>query len=144
VSTQTVSDKILQAFADRLLQVTGIGGRVFDDHHSAIDAEQKLPCLLVRLVKSPEPKVRNPFCDWELLVLVEVCASGAKPTRSADPILAQVYRLVMADRRLGGLAANINPGPTGWEGEPGQVGRIAIGFVVEFRTSLTDLTVQMP
>lgn len=144
MSNQTIPDKILQAFANLLSPITGIGGRVFDDHHSAIDAEQKLPCLVVRLVKSPQPTVRNPFCDWQLLVLVEVYASGAKPTRAADPILAQVYRRVMADRHLGGLATNIDPGPTEWDGETGQVGRIPIGFVVEYRTLVTDLTVQAP
>lgn len=144
MSTQTVSDKILQAFVNLLQPIPGIGGRVFDDHHSAIDAEQKLPCVTVRLVKSPQPKVRNPYCDWQLLVLVEVFASGAKPTRAGDPILAEVYRRVMADRRLGGLATNIDPGPTEWDGEAGQLGRIPIGFVVDYRTLVTDLTVQAP
>jgi len=120
----------------------GVSGRVYRDRAEAF-ARGELPALLVEPeADQPDPGHTTCRTRWTLTVHVLILISGGAVSRLADPIRCDIYRIMMADQSLGGLATAVRPIVTQWQPEKGNEGPglVDMGFQVEYRTTEDDLT----
>ncbi len=120
----------------------GVSGRVYRDRAEAF-ARGERPVLLVEPeADQPDPGFTTCRTRWTLTVHVLIMISGGAVSRLADPIRCDIYRIMMADQSLGGLATAVRPIPTQWQPEKGNEGPglVDMGFQVEYRTKEEDLT----
>ena len=142
--TLSKSERILAAIEAVLVGTAGLNARapnfgVFRDRWEAI-ARDEMPCLAVEPLGEEPGMTSLPFTDYTLTVSVGIFVSGSPLSTLADPIRVDAHARLMADRTLGGLAHSIQPGPSKWEGEPGEIGVLILSYRIPFRTLTTDLT----
>jgi hypothetical protein len=84
-----------------------------------------------------------PWLDHLLTVRVVVIVRAAVPDQASDPIVQSLHSKIMADLTLGGLAIDVQPGPTEFTLEQADtpVGVIYCTYRILYRTSVSDLSV---
>jgi hypothetical protein len=137
--TSSKAERILQAIEAVLTPTAGISARVFRDRWEAV-ARNEMPCLVVEPTGEEPGQVSVPFTDYTLTIAVDILISGSPLSALADPIRVDAHARLMADRTLGGLTHSIDPGPSEWKGEPGEIGILSLTYRVPFRTLTEDLT----
>jgi hypothetical protein len=137
--TLSKSERILAAIVTAITPTTGISSRVFRDRWEAV-ARNEMPCLVVEPLGEEPGIVSIPFTDYVLTVAVDILISGSPLSALADPIRVNLHSRLMADRTLGGLTHSIDPGPSEWKGEPGEIGILSLSYRIPFRTFTADLT----
>lgn len=137
--TLSKSERILAAIAAALASTAGISGRVFRDRWEAV-ARGEMPCLVVEPLGEEPGLTSLPFSDFALTVSVDILISGSPLSTLADPIRVDAHARLMADRTLGGLCHSVDPGPTEWKGEAGEIGILGMSYRIPYRTLTTDLT----
>ena len=133
------SEQILAAIATALAPTAGISSRVFRDRWEAV-ARNEMPCIVVEPLGEEPGQTSIPFTDYTLTVAVDVLVSGSPLSTLADPIRVNAHSRLMADRTLGGLTHSVDPGPSEWKGEPGEIGILSLSYRIPFRTRTEDLT----
>ena len=137
--TLSKSEQILAAIEAALADTDGISGRVFRDRWEAV-ARNEMPCLVVEPLGEEPGLTSLPFTDYTVTVAVDILISGSPLSTLADPIRVDAHSRLMADRTLGGLTHSIDPGPSEWKGEPGEIGILSLSYRIPFRTLTEDLT----
>jgi len=137
--TLSKSERILAAIVTAITPTTGISSRVFRDRWEAV-ARAEMPCIVVEPLGEEPGIVSIPFTDYALTVAVDILVSGSPLSALADPIRVNLHSRLMADRTLGGLTHSVDPGPSEWKGEPGEIGILSLSYRVPFRTLTADLT----
>lgn len=137
--TLSKAERILAAIATAITPTTGISSRVFRDRWEAV-ARSEMPCLVVEPQGEEPGIVSIPFTDYVLTVAVDILVSGSPLSALADPIRVDLHSRLMADRTLGGLTHSVDPGPSEWRGEPGEIGILSLTYRIPFRTLTADLT----
>ena len=137
--TLSKSERILAAITTAITPTAGISSRVFRDRWEAV-ARNEMPCLVVEPLGEEPGIVSIPFTDYVLTVAVDILISGSPLSALADPIRVDLHSRLMADRTLGGLTHSIDPGPSEWKGEPGEIGILSLSYRIPFRTLTADLT----
>lgn len=137
--TLSKSEQILAAIATALAPTAGISSRVFRDRWEAV-ARNEMPCIVVEPLGEEPGQTSIPFTDYTLTVAVDVLVSGSPLSTLADPIRVNAHSRLMADRTLGGLTHSVDPGPSEWKGEPGEIGILSLSYRIPFRTRTEDLT----
>ena len=137
--TLSKAERILAAIVTAITPTTGISSRVFRDRWEAV-ARSEMPCLVVEPLGEEPGIVSIPFTDYVLTVAVDILISGSPLSALADPIRVNLHSRLMADRTLGGLTHSIDPGPSEWKGEPGEIGILSLSYRIPFRTFTADLT----
>ena len=99
-----------------------------------------MPCLVVEPLGEEPGIVSIPFTDYVMTVAVDILISGSPLSALADPIRVNLHSRLMADRTLGGLTHSVDPGPSEWKGEPGEIGILSLSYRIPFRTRTEDLT----
>jgi hypothetical protein len=86
--------------------------------------------------------VSNCKTDWKSEVFIDVYARGLIPDQVADPIIEDMHRRLMANRSLGGLAMDIEPGPVHPEFEKADLPAVWMVhlYIVTYRTNVEDLS----
>ncbi len=117
-------------------------GDIYVDLVYAIDQTKTLALAIEEGIE-PEPNLNGLIgrAERRVNVDVHVIAKGLAPFRGADPALVESYNRIMADRTLGGLALDIQEGPTERRRAPAEqsIGVITKTYIVEFRTSAHSL-----
>lgn len=116
-------------------------GRVYRDLHGALQSDL-LPAVAVETGDESTPERRTTRHKLRVLdVQVTVVAKGASPYTIADPALVEAFSRLMADRTLGGLALELQEGPTRRERGPAeeQVGAITKTYQVQYHTTEESL-----
>ena len=137
--TLSKAERILAAIVTAITPTTGISSRVFRDRWEAV-ARSEMPCVVVEPLGEEPGIVSIPFTDCVLTVAVDILVSGSPLSALADPIRVNLHSRLMADRTLGGLTHSIDPGPSEWKGEPGEIGILSLSYRIPFRTLTADLT----
>lgn len=137
--TLSKAERILAAIVTAITPTTGISSRVFRDRWEAV-ARAEMPCVVVEPLGEEPGIVSIPFTDYVLTVAVDILVSGSPLSALADPIRVDAHSRLMADRTLGGLTHSIDPGPSEWKGEPGEIGILSLSYRIPFRTLTADLT----
>jgi len=137
--TLSKAERILAAIVTAITPTTGISSRVFRDRWEAV-ARSEMPCVVVEPLGEEPGIVSIPFTDYVLTVAVDILISGSPLSALADPIRVNLHSRLMADRTLGGLTHSIDPGPSEWKGEPGEIGILSLSYRIPFRTLTADLT----
>jgi hypothetical protein len=137
--TLSKAERILAAIVTAITPTTGISSRVFRDRWEAV-ARNEMPCIVVEPLGEEPGIVSIPFTDYVLTVAVDILISGSPLSALADPIRVNLHSRLMADRTLGGLTHSIDPGPSEWKGEPGEIGILSLSYRIPFRTFTADLT----
>ena len=137
--TLSKSERILAAIEAALTPTAGISGQVFRDRWEAV-ARNEMPCIVIEPLGEEPGLTSLPFTDYTMTVAVDIFISGSPLSTLADPIRVDAHARLMADRTLGGLTHSIDPGPSEWKGEPGEIGILSLSYRVPFRTLTADLT----
>ena len=137
--TLSKSERILAAIEAALTPTAGISGQVFRDRWEAV-ARNEMPCIVIEPLGEEPGLTSLPFADYTMTVAVDILISGSPLSALADPIRVDAHARLMADRTLGGLTHSIDPGPSEWKGEPGEIGILSLSYRIPFRTLTADLT----
>jgi hypothetical protein len=137
--TLSKSERILAAIEAALTPTAGISGRVFRDRWEAV-ARNEMPCIVIEPLGEEPGLTSLPFTDYTITVSVDILISGSPLSTLADSIRVDAHARLMADRTLGGLTHSIDPGPSEWKGEPGEIGILSLSYRIPFRTLTADLT----
>jgi hypothetical protein len=91
----------------------------------------------------PEQNTCLPTLDHVLTVRVVVIVRATVPDQASDPIVQSLHSKIVADLTLGGLAIDVQPGPTEFTLEQADtpVGVIYCTYRIQYRTSVGDLSV---
>ena len=138
----TLREQILTNIRTTLTGTTGVGTRIYRSRVEPL-ARAESPAIIVEPVSdTPTQNTSLPTLDHALLVRIVVIMRNAVPDQAADPILDSLHKKLMADLTVGGLAIDIQPGPTEFTLEQADtaVGVIFCLFRVLYRTSVEDLS----
>lgn len=138
----TKREQILSAIRTALVGTTGVGTRIYRSRVEPV-ARAESPAVIVEPVRNLVAQNTSlPTLDHTLTVRIVVIVRNDIPDQAADPTIESLHAKVMADLTLGGLALDIQPGPTEFTLEQADipVGVIFCTYNVLYRTKVDDLT----
>ena len=139
----TKRESIMQALFTALSGTTGVGTRIYRSRVEPV-ARAESPALVLEPVNDTvEQNTCLPTLDHTLTVRVVVIVRATVPDQTADPIVQSLHGKIVADLSLGGLAIDVQPGPTEFTLEQADtpVGVIFCTYRILYRTSVSDLSV---
>lgn len=139
----TKRESIMQALFTALTGTTNVGTRIYRSRVEPV-ARAESPALVLEPVNDTvEQNTCLPTLDHTLTVRVVVIVRATVPDQTADPIVQSLHAKIVADLTLGGLAIDVQPGPTEFTLEQADtpVGVIYCTYRVLYRTSVGDLSV---
>lgn len=138
----SIRENIVAAIKAKLDAGGNIGGSVFRSRSAAQARNDGIIIVVEPVVDQAQQNV-IPKVDWRLSVSVTVIARGTIPDQTADPIVAEIYKRIMADLTLGGLCYDIQPQSSSWEilSADKDAAIVTSVFDVLYRTSLADISV---
>jgi hypothetical protein len=139
----TKRESIMQALFTALAGTTGVGTRIYRSRVEPV-ARAESPALVLEPVNDVvEQNTCLPTLDHTLTIRVVVIVRANVPDQTADPIVQSLHAKIVADLSLGGLAIDVQPGPTEFTLEQADtpVGVIYCTYRVLYRTSVGDLSV---
>jgi hypothetical protein len=139
----TKRESIMQALFTALSGTTGVSTRIYRSRVEPV-ARAESPALVLEPVSNTvEQNTCLPTLDHTLTIRVVVIVRATVPDQTADPIIESLHAKIVADLTLGGLAIDVQPGPTEFTLEQADtpVGVIYCTYRVLYRTSVSDLSV---
>ena len=139
----TKRESIMQALFTALSGTTGVSTRIYRSRVEPV-ARAESPALVLEPVSNTvEQNTCLPTLDHTLTFRVVVIVRATVPDQSADHIIESLHGKIVADLTLGGLAIDVQPGPTEFTLEQADtpVGVIYCTYRVLYRTSVSDLSV---
>jgi hypothetical protein len=139
----TKRESIMQALFTALTGTTGVSTRIYRSRVEPV-ARAESPALVLEPVSNTvEQNTCLPTLDHTLTFRVVVIVRATVPDQIADPIIESLHGKIVADLTLGGLAIDVQPGPTEFTLEQADtpVGVIYCTYRVLYRTSVSDLSV---
>jgi len=139
----TKRESIMQALFTALSGTTGVSTRIYRSRVEPV-ARAESPALVLEPVNDVvEQNTCLPTLDHTLTIRVVVIVRANVPDQTADPIIQSLHAKIVADLSLGGLAIDVQPGPTEFTLEQADtpVGVIYCTYRVLYRTSVSDLSV---
>ena len=139
----TKRESIMQALFAALAGTTGVGTRIYRSRVEPV-ARAESPALVLEPVNDVvEQNTCLPTLDHTLTIRVVVIVRANVPDQTADPIVQSLHSKLVADLSLGGLAIDVQPGPTEFTLEQADtpVGVIYCTYRILYRTSVSDLSV---
>jgi hypothetical protein len=133
----------MQALFAALAGTTGVGTRIYRSRVEPV-ARAESPALVLEPVNDVvEQNTCLPTLDHTLTIRVVVIVRANVPDQTADPIVQSLHSKIVADLSLGGLAIDVQPGPTEFTLEQADtpVGVIYCTYRILYRTSVSDLSV---
>jgi hypothetical protein len=133
----------MQALFIALSGTTGVGTRIYRSRVEPV-ARAESPALVLEPVNDVvEQNTCLPTLDHTLTIRVVVIVRANVPDQTADPIVQSLHSKIVADLSLGGLAIDVQPGPTEFTLEQADtpVGVIYCTYRILYRTSVSDLSV---
>lgn len=90
--------------------------------------------------QAPQPDTISTY-ERRIEINVSAVAKGTEPYNRADAPMTSAHNLIMADRTLGGLAMDIDEGPTTRQRDSleKEVGVITKTYIVAYRTAADSL-----
>lgn len=145
--SDTVELQILKAMYQRLKACPDLEGVTWSDRSFSV-ARERLPAIDVDLLEARPARAAKPVHLYEVGVAVTVQEADS-PTgdysaaEKADPLVAAVHRVLMADRTLGGVCAEINPMGRRWRRNEIDGASVAVEclFQIQYACSAQDITV---
>ncbi|MFH0351034.1 MAG: hypothetical protein ACHBMF_03745 [Chromatiales bacterium] len=121
---------------------TPAGARVFRSRTEAIIRGES-PAIVVRPLSEAVAEQLSQRAHRRLQVILEIVSRGDVPDSTADETIVDAHAKLMADQRLGGLCEYIEEQGTEWQMASGDldIAVALIGYEVEYRTSIQDLTI---
>lgn len=138
----TKRESIMQALFTALAGTTNVGTRIYRSRVEPV-ARAESPALVLEPVSDVvEQNTCLPTLDHLLTVRVVVIVRAAVPDQASDPIVQSLHAKMVADLSLGGLAIDVQPGPTEFTLEQADtpVGVIYCTYRIQYRTSVGDLS----
>lgn len=139
--TSSRREQIIGAVLVALAGTVQLSGRIWRSRQEAF-SRASFPALVVEPA-SDEPAPNRAgvttmpsSLDVRFLLMID----DPIPDAAADPILVDIHSRIMADLTLGGLAMNIEPGPTTWGMEVDGVAVVETHYLVKYRTLIQDMT----
>jgi hypothetical protein len=139
----TRRESIMQALFAALSGTTGVGTRIYRSRVEPV-ARAESPALVLETISNvPSQNTSLPTLDHVLTVRVVVIIRANVPDQASDPIVESLHSKLVADLSLGGLAIDVQPGPTEFTLEQADtpVGVIYCTYRILYRTSVGDLSV---
>lgn len=115
---------------------------IYTDWNYAIKAVDT-PCIVVEMGDEPAPqRVLIGAEDRSMQIKISVIGSADDAATVIDPIVAEVHKRLVADRTLGGLSMDVQPGAITRQRDntmdrPALVTELV--YQVEYRTTMTSM-----
>lgn len=138
----TIREQILQAVVSALAGTTGVGNRIYRSRVEPVSRNESPALIVEPLIDTPKQNTSLPTLDHVMQFRVVVIVRDSVPDQAADPIIESLHSKLLADLTLGGLTMDIQPGPTEFNIESGDVaiGVIFCNFSALYRTRVNDLS----
>lgn len=135
-------EQILSFITSQMAGVSGISGRSYRSRPEAV-TKSEIPCILIEPVSDRADYSNNNFMNWQLLVRISIIQKGARgssPDKDADPVYVSLYKLIMADRTLGGRCMDIYPAGVEYNFLEGDAPTLvqSCNFNIIYRTNAID------
>tara|TARA_E500000331_G_scaffold358220_1_gene423482 strand:+ start:15552 stop:15974 length:423 start_codon:yes stop_codon:yes gene_type:complete len=137
----TKRESILQAVMNALTGTTGVGTRIYRNRSEPL-ARNETPALMVTSeLDTPEEHVLG-IHTRELDFTLSVFVRGNSPESLADPVVESMHSKIMADTTLGGLALDLNAGPTKFDFIEADMpaGIVSSRYTITYRTQVNSLS----
>ena len=137
----SIREQILLALMANTAGTVQLDSRIYRSRQEAF-SRAAFPALVVETASNePAPyaagtRTMTHALDVRFLLLVD----APIPDAAADPILVDLHSRLMADPILGGLAMNIEPGPTTYAFAEDGVAVVETHYLVKYRTLVQSLT----
>ena len=146
--TASRCEQILAAFAAAAAGTTGLGVRIYRDREQAV-GRSEIPLGEGVLIIEPASETDNITTTTEtitttLTINADLFIHGAPLSSISDPIRVDLHSQIMASTTLRALVISIYPSGRNWDPEAGDLGAVRSTYNVTYRTSLMDLTSQLP
>lgn len=146
--TASRCEQILAAFATAAAGTVGLGSRIYRDREQAI-GRSEIPLNEAVLIIEPAAEVDDITTTTEtitttLTINADLFINGAPLSTISDPIRVDLHGRIMASSTLRALVISVYPSGRHWDPEAGDLGAVRTTYAVSYRTSLTDLTRQLP
>ena len=146
--TASRCEQILAAFATAAVGTTGLGSRIYRDREQAI-ARNEIPAGEGALIIEPAAENDDITTTTEtvtttLTINADLFVHGAPLSTISDPIRVDLHSRIMASTTLRALVISVYPSGRNWDPEVGDLGAVRTTYAVSYRTSLTDITRELP
>ena len=133
----------MQALFTALSGTTGVGTRIYRSRVEPVSRAESPALVLEAVSDVVEQNTCLPILDHLLTVRVVVIVRANVPDQASDPLVQSLHGKIMTDLTLGGLAIDVQPGPTEFTIEQADtaVGVIYCTYRIQYRTSVGDLSV---
>lgn len=133
----------MEALFAALRGTTGVETRIYRSRVEPLARAESPALVLEAMSNVPSQNTSLPTLDHVLTVRVVVIVRANVPDKASDPIVESLHSKLVADLTLGGLAIDVQPGPTEFTLEQADtpVGVIYCTFRILYRTSVGDLSV---
>jgi len=140
----SIREKILAELVTRLVNTTGVAGRVFRSRMEAVQRNEMPAIIVMPVTENAEQRTSSCRVDKKLTVMVQVLAHDDVPDRAADPILQDAHKRILptvagqTDFTLGGLAIDIEEDGTDFR-LAATDGVIAASYTIWYRHATADM-----
>jgi hypothetical protein len=146
--TASRCEQILAAFATAAAGTVGLGSRIYRDREQAV-GRGEIPTTQGVLIIEPASETDDISTTTETLtttltITADLYINGAPLSTISDPIRVDLHNRIMASTALRALVISVYPSGRNWDPEAGDLGAVRSTYTVTYRTSLTDLTRQLP
>ena len=133
-------EQIMSAVVSALTGTAGVSTRIYRNRSEPL-ARNETPALMILSEKDTPMEVVYGQYDWTLDIIISAFVRGNSPESLADPVVKSAFSNLMADRTLGGLALDINMGPTKFDFFEGDMpaGVVSTKYTITYRTSTTSM-----
>ena len=124
-----------------LTGTAAVGTRIYRNRSEPL-ARNETPALMVTSeMDTPEEEVLG-IHTRTLDLILSVFVRGNSPEGLADPVVESMHSKIMADHTLGGLALDINAGPTKFDFMEADMpaGIVSSRYTITYRTQVNSLT----
>lgn len=138
----TTREQILQAVVSALAGTAGVGNRIYRSRVEPVSRNESPALIVEPLTDTPQQNTSLPTLDHALQFRVVVIVRDNVPDQAADSIIESLHSKLMANLTLGDLTMDLQPGPTEFNIETGDVaiGVIFCNYRVLYRTRVNDLS----
>lgn len=146
--TASRCEQILTAFATAAVGTVGLGSRIYRDREQAV-GRNEIPTGEGVLIIEPASETDDISTTTETLtttlnINADLYINGAPLSTISDPIRVDLHSRIMASTALRALVISVYPSGRNWDPEAGDLGAVRSTYTVTYRTSLTDITRQLP
>lgn len=138
----SIRSQILDALVAKVNAIPSLGAKAYRGRPEPQMRHEGSIVLIEPLADTADLMV-VPKADWQLTVGISVIVRGDPPDAVAEPIITAIYKKIMSDLTVSGLAYDVQPQTVQWDlvNADSNATVVSCNFLVLYRTALDDISV---